>query len=860
MYDWVPDVCDDSSQVVTASRRLARLLTVEYNQRQIAGGKDAWLTPVILAWPDWLSRLLASDEPTRQPARLSSHQSRVLWEIVLREVIDDPLVNIPTLTRHARDAWKSLHEWQVPFEECVSAASSRDQRVFADAASRYRDRLAAQDWIDEAMLGARVTAAIRAGALPAPHRVVLAGFDRTTPEVERLLEALRAAGTTVEVAAVAAAGRDTRLVACDDPDAELRSAGAWACEQLREHQGRHVAIVVSGLEQDAERAGRLVREGLVPGWQYAPGSQHAAVNVSFGRPLRDFPAVEIALLMLRWMNGAIDSRDLSLLMRTPFLGAGDLDARGRLELELRRIPDRNWTPELLLRAMRGRKAAADAVDWLNRVEELVDMCRAGQREASPAHWAETVDAMLETFRWPGDAPLESADFQLINRWRDLLNDFARLELVMPKMTLGQAVGQLSAMASDTIFQPELEGAVVQVLGPLEAAGLELDKVWIAGLTASRWPPSGRPTALISRRLQQHYGMPDADPDDTAAYAQRVIGRLLASARSCICSYPIRTGDSIESPTALLADMTADGGPEDPGWHAVRLCALATSNELERDPVPPVSAGESIAGGAATIQWQMTEPFSAFAMGRLGISSLRPIVPGLSPIIRGNLIHAAAFRLYEERPSQEDIRRWSDAELKQRIASATKSAFARYEHHADRVLRELLELERERVSRLLEELVDVDRQRDGFAVHAVELSLDVELAGVRLGLRVDRVDRCDGGAVAILDYKTGSARKFLDRNGEPTDAQLLVYATAMQEPVAALGFYNIDSRETALSACGQADMDPQEWRQSLQRWTNAVERAARDFAAGDVRIRYWQTLREARPLSILSRFGELRRDA
>ncbi len=165
-----------------------------------------------------------------------------------------------------------------------------------------------------------------------------------------------------------------------------------------------------------------------------------------------------------------------------------------------------------------------------------------------------------------------------------------------------------------------------------------------------------------------------------------------------------------------------------------------------------------------------------------------------------------------------------------------------------------------MSRLLQELVDVDRQRGGFAVHAVELSMDAELAGVRLGLRVDRIDRCDDGAVAILDYKTGSGRKFLDRNGEPTDAQLLVYATAMQEPVAALGFYNIDSRETALSACGQADIGPQEWRESLQRWTHAVERAAGDFAAGDVRIRYWQTLREARPLNILSRFGELRRDA
>ena len=112
----------------------------------------------------------------------------------------------------------------------------------------------------------------------------------------------------------------------------------------------------------------------------------------------------------------------------------------------------------------------------------------------------------------------------------------------------------------TVFQPEMEGAVVQVLGPLEAAGLEFDRLWIAGLSASQWPPAGRPTPLISRRLQRHYGLPDAEPDDTATYAQRVIGRLLASAPSCICSYPSRTGDSIETATALLADTPAANTP------------------------------------------------------------------------------------------------------------------------------------------------------------------------------------------------------------------------------------------------------------------------------------------------------------
>ena len=143
---------------------------------------------------------------------------------------------------------------------------------------------------------------------------------------------------------------------------------------------------------------------------------------------------------------------------------------------------------------------------------------------------------------------------------------------------------------------------------------------------------------------------------------------------------------------------------------------------------------------------------------------------------------------------------------------------------------------------------------------MELSTEIDLDGVRLGLRIDRIDRLDDGAVAILDYKTGGRRKFLDGGGEPVDAQLLVYAMAVEDPVAALGFYNIDSRETALDASGRDVMGAEDWQQALDRWTQAVAAAAVEFAAGDVRIRYWQTLRDARSLNILSRFGEIRRDA
>ena len=688
----------------------------------------------------------------------------------------------------------------------------------------------------------------------------LAGFDRLTPEADALIAALRERGTHVEQAPAGTSADDVRILACEDPDAELRTAGAWARSQLDRDPQARVAIVVSGLEQEADRAGRQVREGFVPGWQYAPGRQRESANISFGRRLQDYPAIEVALLLLRWTHSAIAGRDVSLLLRSPFLGLADTDGRARLELELRRMPDREWTPELLLPALGGREQAVDASDWLARLAILAETVRSRRQEASPAEWAAVIDGLLDDFGWPGAAPLESADFQLVNRWRDLLNELAKLELVMPQTNLGHAVGQLRAMAADTVFQPEREGAVVEVLGPLEAAGMEFEQLWVAGLTASQWPPPGRPMALISRRLQRHYGMPDADPDDTAAYAKRVIDRLLASAGSWVGSYPCRSGDAVETRTALLGDVAESHAPDDPGWHARQLCDRAAARILHDDPVPAVSPGESLAAGAAVVQWQMTEPFSAFALARLGVSALQPIAPGLSSILRGNLIHTAAFHLYAERPSQADIRDWLEEEIAHRIDTAVNRAFPRYERYADGVLKALFALERQRVSRLLHELVDVDRQRERFSVQDVERSMQIDLGAVRLRLRIDRIDRFDDGAVAILDYKTGVRRKFLDGSGEPVDAQLLVYAFAVEEPVAALGFYNIDSRETSLDASGRDAMGAENWQLSLERWQQAVAAAAAGFAAGDVRIRYRQALREARSLNILSRYGEIRRDA
>jgi len=320
------------------------------------------------------------------------------------------------------------------------------------------------------------------------------------------------------------------------------------------------------------------------------------------------------------------------------------------------------------------------------------------------------------------------------------------------------------------------------------------------------------------------------------------------------------GEALEAPTTLLDRVPAAAAPADPGWHAASLCRRADAVRDAEDRVDALAPGEAVSGGAGTVQAQLSEPFAAFAYGRLGISRIDRFAPGLSPMMRGNLIHGVLQWLYGDKPSQQDIVLWSDEELADRIAPAVDSAFRRYEIHADKVVRELLALERERVTQLVTGVVELDRIRAPFSVHATELALDFVLNGVPLRLRIDRIDRRGDGCLAILDYKTGRARKWLDRDGEPTDVQLVVYAAAMREPVGSLGRYNIDSRAIGVDAIGLDSMDAAEWNASLQRWQSTIARATGELAAGDVRLVYWQAADEARDLGLLSRFGELRHDA
>lgn len=859
MYDWLSEALDGTSTVITANRRLARILREEYSQQQVDRGVVAWESPRIQAWPDWLDTAVrdAADQEDL-PTRINHYHSTLLWDRCLRKELGDDASGVGNLVRLSRETWQRLADWGVTIRDVARTAQSHDHQTFASAAGRYLGVLDRNDWVDDAGLANLVADLIANNRLELSGRFTFAGFDRDKPAISGIREHLAAAGCDVQDAPEKKVADSIQLRAFESSDAEMRAAGAWARSRIENEPRQRIAIVVNGLERDAARIGGLVREGLVPGYRMSQEVPAEALNVSYGRKLAHYPVVSIALLWLRWLVRDLRAVEVSHLLRSPLLGSVETSGRARLEMRVRRLPDRNWSPSMITGAVRGKNDSADAADWLQRTAALTKARREIAGSASPAEWAVYIDETLKLAGWPGERRLDSTSFQLVNRWRDLLNDLARMDLVAAKMSLETALNQLESMASDAVFQPEAQLTRVHLLGPLEASGLEFDAIWLTGMTAANWPPAGNPSTLVSRRLQEDHDMPDAVPANTVTYARDLVAGLCSSAPDVVCSYPLTEDDAEQTPSDLLEslDTTVRDGEEDPGWFAAKIAGTATLCDAD-DPVPPVRKNETLAGGASTIQNQLSEPITAFIGSRLGVRTLDEQASGLPALLRGNLIHDALYDLYFTKPSRDDVAAWTQVE--ERISKAVDFAFSGRERHTDRVLQQLFAMERRRVSMLLRQFIAFDIERDSFVVADVEREVEFREAGIRLQLRVDRIDQLDDGRIAILDYKTGAEKKFLTSKGQPREYQLVAYACAADEPVAALALVNVDSRLIRFHGAGEGFTDPDRWQEQLSEWMTEVRSACRDLASGDIRLDHRQSVADARPFNLLTRFTELRND-
>lgn len=866
-YNWLPTAINDEAIVLASSRRLAKELRDSFHEQKILAGKVAWATPPIYFWQDWLAETFEEAPWAELPTLLDTTGSGLLWEQSLDQTSRQDLLSIAGVLRHAQSAWARLQDWQVSQEVLQHSAASRDEHWFVRACAAYSERLAAGNWIDSAQLAAEFQRRLGKSGTGLPEHIMHAGFDRLTPAQQSLFEALVHHGCKVVAAPVPARQGRPKLRSYADDLSLWRAAGHWARQLKDQFPEARIAIIVPELDTQADVVGRLVREGYAPGWQLGGAAYRQSVNVSYGTRLSEFPAIAVALRALAMAAEGVSSRDVSILLRsTCFVGQNSADT-ARVELLLRDHPERLWTAEDLLSLMPTATDDEPEQTWRMPFTALLNLQNEKDTLQSAGSWAERIDHCLAGAGWPNTNGESSQEFQLHNRWRQLLNQLAAISGIAGDLSLSAALRHLQKLATDTLYQPEASVDGVTVMGLLESAGLEFDYLWIGGLDAAHYPQAGNPLALVNRQLQKDLKMPDAQPSDTLQFARRSLERLTTAADEICFCWSRSDGDNVQAASPLLpaADVHPVDDIADPGWYAAELLGSGQLQVLESEELVPVSSDEKIRGGAYTVQLMREEPFSAFVTGRLAAEELESFKNGLTPRMRGTLVHKALEELLRGCGGHAQLRQWDTDELGDRCEKAAYRAVSRLLRTADPVLRNLLSFEKSRLQVILSEFVQQELEREPFSIEGLEQKCKLVRGPVQLNLKIDRIDRLASGGLLLADYKTGAAKRFLDRYREPKTVQLSVYAAAIDREIDALAFINVDSREITYDGAGigfrsgNASIADDDWAEVLSSWRTEVDSLLARFAQGEMGVNVLQPASDARPFALLSRVAELRRD-
>src|SRR5690606_115921 len=180
----------------------------------------------------------------------------------------------------------------------------------------------------------------------------------------------------------------------------------------------------------------------------------------------------------------------------------------------------------------------------------------------------------------------------------------------------------------------------------------------------------------------------------------------------------------------------------------------------------------------------------------------PISTGLDALARGNLIHYSLEALWRDLGNQGALAALGEDERRRRIAAAIDDAFARFLRRSPVPPGELgerhLALEKARIAALLDRWLAWELARPAFSVEGLELDSHLDLDGLAIRMRIDRVDRQGSDGLVISDYKTGASSLSGLAGERLLSPQLALYALAATDGLAALGYGQISARTTGFS--------------------------------------------------------------
>ncbi len=865
---------------LTVSPRLARHLFFKDCEHQKHTGKKVWDTPEIFDFSSWLKSQWMESWP--DSFILSEFQSQKIWEGIIE---DDPECIQSRKQRGVRRQWSLLHRNAAAQSaarayglikkyklEIVpeSLALTHESRLFLGWLRRYKKRLQEYGVFDPADLIDAVREGMKQRRIPLPEKILLRGFAEVTPQLETWLDFLKSKKVQVTLAPdprntplpnfdELTRNKNIQLHSFSDSREETIQCARWIRSVFK--PGQSVGVVVPELTKYRQTILNELSAELVPQSAYPWTHHELPFDISLGPPLANEPLVQTALHLLSIQKSTVSLSTFLYILKSPYLSSGRNNFEARNNLEVRLQSD-NFTSIYIdhIESLYEREKYPELYELTSEWGRFLE----DTHSHLPSAWAKTFSNFLRKLGWPHEEnrTLTSEEVQCLQKWNECLDDMASLDSIVGKLKREQAAEELHKVAQRIPFQVKTKEASILVTDLEQSVGIKFDHLWVVGCHNDCFPAQPAPNPFLPLSLQKSKRLPHADPERELEFAEQSLCRLIKSSGNIVISFPRKSllGDKDELKSSPLLGRLSVKETKRTAEKSHRIKdSLLPNAQLESwkdsDRIPTNLQEnrkftiQGLSAGYTVLKNQSECPFRAFTAHRLHAEVVNLALVDFDSRERGILIHKALDLFWSDHKTSEKLKELTNEnKLSHELARCVRSAML---DSGGRLFRQprFSKLEEERSVQLLGEWMAEELQRPDFEVKHSEKNASITLSGLKLNLRIDRIDSNPDDSILLIDYKTGQIKPghwFGERIQEP---QLPLYACKMKPQ--GIAFAGIDkgkiqwrsivNQESYLSPLGKPpkripeETEWPDWKKLLDYWKAKLSKLAEEFINGRLSI-------------------------
>ncbi|WP_075187895.1 PD-(D/E)XK nuclease family protein [Teredinibacter haidensis] len=869
----------EESLILTANERQQRYLLQQYITHTRL---PVSVAPSIASLERWFQEiwleLQDSCFPNTDKRLMSDQEELFLWD----ELLNDPtfrqqllelgisiesLIHSRPLVEQLKQARSLIVHWGIPTNQ-LSLANDQETQFLLACIERLNAKLQSNRWLVKDDAIQLLKAAADQSAIRIEGEIRLHGFAELSPLWRDTLSLVSTQGIK-DVSNKPDLHTGIPVQAFSSFSEEVEAAAQWCKALLPElKENEQIAVVVTNLSDVHQRVSSLFNRVFDPAYVCGNERDAAAVpfDISVSSSLIEEPIIGSLFELFSFSEFQLEASRLQKLNLSSFWGNGLSETRLLAQSALTQLLTHKVTLSLYIDTLqKADTRAADteaSVTATNTADSeylirFISTLKQKTKSQTFVEWKALLPKLLEAAGWPGNRTLNSREYQATQTFLEVLSTSDRYAVLLEHkkpINLTQFMSLLQWLCEKTSFHMQKLDCPIQILGLMEGAGIQFKHCRVISLTESNFPSAPQPNSLLPYGLQKQVKTPRSTSERELEYARKLLHSYENASENLIFSYHQKNdNDEACSPSPLLSMAISDQLSELPERNVVDTHILQmVEKDINADVVdtsygPPLTPGDTIAGGAYHLQLFIANPFYAFANYRLGIQAEQQPCYGIPAFVRGSILHqilAAFWGLYPSKASAENV------SAQERLCTFEKefdrAVSAQVKRHNLNLNADLIALTKEQLCNIALNAVVADCERPPFKVAAVEAPISVNIAQYRYSLRVDRIDIINDKQL-VIDYKTGKPSVSHLQKKPILDPQLPLYLFA-GDPVnmAGISYFELNARRCSYSGISDTELSipgistaaqlnryqlPAQWDDALAWWKEQLEFYTQQLASG-----------------------------